>query len=388
MKKPKMILFDYGQTLAAEEKFDGVKGTAAVMQYASENRYGLTPEQVQQEADAINRELGRSDPVLRAQNVVEIPNHMFTAYLYESLGIRIDLAPEDLDRIFWDAAAPARPTKGMPEFLRYLRMQGIRTAVLSNISFAPSVVEERIGRLFPDHPFKFIIATSAYLFRKPSPRIFRLALEKAQLAPEDVWYIGDTYSRDVAGAKNAGIFPVWYRACEYFEQPDHDDVVQITDWEQLKALLASCEPEPELKICFHEEAEDKLLKFAVIIAKSGEKWVFCKHKERDTCEVPGGHREPGERIDETAARELREETGALDFAIQPVCVYSVTGKNRVNDTGEETFGKLYFAQIESFERELHSEMEKVLLLDALPENWTYPLLQPKMIEEAKRRGIL
>ena len=27
MKIPKMVLFDYGQTLIAEQKFDGVKGT-------------------------------------------------------------------------------------------------------------------------------------------------------------------------------------------------------------------------------------------------------------------------------------------------------------------------------------------------------------------------
>ena len=29
MKIPKMVLFDYGQTLIAEQKFDGVNGTAA-----------------------------------------------------------------------------------------------------------------------------------------------------------------------------------------------------------------------------------------------------------------------------------------------------------------------------------------------------------------------
>lgn len=34
MELPKMILFDYGQTLIAEEKFDGVKGTAAVLEHA------------------------------------------------------------------------------------------------------------------------------------------------------------------------------------------------------------------------------------------------------------------------------------------------------------------------------------------------------------------
>ena len=43
-----------------------------------------------------------------------------------------------------------------------------------------------------------------------------------------------------------------------------------------------------------------------------------------------------------AKRELQEETGALRFEIKPICVCSVTGKNRVNDTGEETFGLLCF----------------------------------------------
>ena len=78
------------------------------------------------------------------------------------------------------------------------------------------------------------------------------------------------------------------------------------------------------------------MKFAVIVSQSNGKWVFCKHKERDTYEVPGGHREPEESILETARRELQEETGAVKFEIKPICVYSVTGKTRVNATGEET----------------------------------------------------
>ena len=49
--------------------------------------------------------------------------------------------------------------------------------------------------------------------------------------------------------------------------------------------------------------------------------------------------------------------------------------------GEETFGLLCFAEITEFAKELHSEMEKVVLMDELPENWTYPLIQPKLIEK-------
>ena len=94
---------------------------------------------------------------------------------------------------------------------------------------------------------------------------------------------------------------------------------------------------------FYEDVKDELLRFAVVIAKHDGKWVFCKHKERETLEFPGGHRETGETIAETAKRELMEETGAVKFEIRPICVYSVTGKTRVNETGEESFGGLFYA---------------------------------------------
>lgn len=144
-----------------------------------------------------------------------------------------------------------------------------------------------------------------------------------------------------------------------------------------------------LEINFYEHVQDDLLEFAVIISKTNGKWVFCKHKQRDTYEVPGGHREKGETIFETARRELMEETGAVDFTINPVCVYSVKGKTRINkQDDDETFGMLFVADIVSFEEELYSEIEKIIITDTLVENWTYPLIQPRLIDEAKKRGCL
>ncbi len=143
-----------------------------------------------------------------------------------------------------------------------------------------------------------------------------------------------------------------------------------------------------VEVQFYDKADDSLLKFAVIIAKTEGNWVFCKHRERDTYEVPGGHREDGENILETARRELQEETGAVLFDIKPICVYSVKGRTGVNDNAnEESFGMLYYADIFSFE-ELHSEIEAILITDRLVDNWTYPLIQPRLIEEADRRGFL
>lgn len=141
-----------------------------------------------------------------------------------------------------------------------------------------------------------------------------------------------------------------------------------------------------INVQFYDKIDDSLLRFAVMIAKYKNQWVFCKHKDRETFEIPGGHRETSEDILETAKRELYEETGALDFEITPICVYSVTDSQHFH--GEETFGMLYYADIKTFEKELHSEIEKIIFTDNLVDHWTYPNIQPKLIEEAKRRGII
>lgn len=140
------------------------------------------------------------------------------------------------------------------------------------------------------------------------------------------------------------------------------------------------------EVKFYESIEDELLRFAVIISRTQNKYIFCKHKDRDTWEIPGGHREQGENILDAAKRELYEETGALEFNIEPVCVYSVTAPDNYN--GEESFGMLFFADIKCFETELHSEIEKIEIMDELPKRWTYPDIQPHLINEAERRGYL
>lgn len=137
------------------------------------------------------------------------------------------------------------------------------------------------------------------------------------------------------------------------------------------------------EVKFYESVPDERLKFAVIASKKDGKWVFCKHKKRDTYEFPGGHREAGESIDEAAHRELYEETGATVFNIKRVCCYSVTSPGSFN--GEETFGLLYYAEIIELEKELHNEIEMIIMTDELPNNWTYPLIQPVLLKKLEMR---
>ncbi|MGX8833332.1 hypothetical protein ACWG0P_03885 [Amedibacillus sp. YH-ame6] len=72
----------------------------------------------------------------------------------------------------------------------------------------------------------------------------------------------------------------------------------------------------------------------------------------------------------------------IDYQIKPVCAYSVMNEK------EETFGMLYFAQIIEFEELPPLEMEKVELFEELPSQWTYPLIQPLLIEQIKKLKLI
>lgn len=123
-----------------------------------------------------------------------------------------------------------------------------------------------------------------------------------------------------------------------------------------------------------------VLRFAVIVARMNGQWVFCRHRERATLECPGGHREPDEDALDAARRELYEETGATDFSLEPVCVYSVE-----RDGGGESFGLLCRAEIKALGPLPEGfEMAELQLLDILPprECWTYPDIQPRLLARA------
>ena len=123
---------------------------------------------------------------------------------------------------------------------------------------------------------------------------------------------------------------------------------------------------------------ENVLRFSVIVSRFCGRWVFCRHKTRDTYEVPGGHIEQGETAEQAAKRELFEETGALEYTLHRVGSYSVE-KDGVKD-----YGALFFAEISRFgDLPEDFEMQRVEFFDTMPDNLTYPLIQPKLVEWVK-----
>ncbi len=124
------------------------------------------------------------------------------------------------------------------------------------------------------------------------------------------------------------------------------------------------------------QVKNENLKYAVISAVHEKKWVFVKHKERDTWEIPGGRRETDEDINDTAKRELFEETRAKNFQIKPICDYCVI----IDD--KKSYGRLFYADIKDFGDLPDLEIGEVKLFEKLPEKLTYPSIQPLLYRKA------
>jgi len=133
----------------------------------------------------------------------------------------------------------------------------------------------------------------------------------------------------------------------------------------------------EVKFYENNNISDQNIKFVVIMSEYKNKWIMVRHEKRNTWEIPGGHIEHLEKVEDAAKRELYEETGAIDFRLSPICIYSVT-KDK-----EETFGQLYYANINKLDKLPESEIAEIKLFDNMPEEVTYPLIQPFLYDKVQ-----
>lgn len=122
----------------------------------------------------------------------------------------------------------------------------------------------------------------------------------------------------------------------------------------------------------------KQYKYVVILSEYREKILLSQHKQRTTWETQGGHIEPGETPMEAAKRELFEESGALEYEMEPLCDYWA-GEEGTDDWAN---GMVFRASIRSLGPIPDSEMARVQCFDVLPGNLTYPAITPVLFAYA------
>lgn len=237
---PKMILFDYGHTLLYEPGWDAVRGNQELLKYAVKNPDGHTLEDVRRGAELI---FGKYVEDVRKLGY-DISGQVGNRVLYEYLGIEFSLTPLEMETVFWDGASMGAVMPDADRMIDYINSCGIRSAVISNLLWSGAALKERLDRLLPRNRFEFVMTSSDYMVRKPNRILFDIALRKAGIPADEVWYCGDNPRADVEGAAQAGIFPVWYdndtekdykgAAVEYTPECAH---LHIREWQEMIDLL-------------------------------------------------------------------------------------------------------------------------------------------------------
>lgn len=132
----------------------------------------------------------------------------------------------------------------------------------------------------------------------------------------------------------------------------------------------------QLQCKIYPAATQESYKYVVVCSHYEGKWMLSRHKERDTWETQGGHIEAGETPMAAAKRELYEESGVEDAELYPVCDY--LGYRRTGGA----YGMVFLAVVHRLGVLPESEMQEVNTFEVLPQNLTYPLVTPRLIEEA------
>ena len=242
MKKPEMILFDFGHTLCYEEGFDVEKGFAAVMEHAVSNPLGITVGQLSERNEMMFGYLDK-----RVHDVdIELHHHIYFRALFESLRLEFDVPYSELELIQWEASSPQEMMPGAGRLIDYLNEKEYRTAVVSNMSYSGEALAHRVNELLPRNKFEFILASSEYGWRKPNRFLFDVALAKAGVPAENIWFCGDSAFADVGGAAGVGMIPVWVdspRYCYYRQKEKKPDCeyLYVRSLDEMITLLESAD---------------------------------------------------------------------------------------------------------------------------------------------------
>ncbi len=201
------VLFDLGGTLENVDFDDALRRDATCGLQDLMLRRGLD---VGLSLDALN------DKVLaglkryqawREQREVELPpERVWTEFVFADCGLpqhELAAAAEDLAFYYETHYHRRRLKPEAPAALAALAARGLRLAVISNI-MSRRLVPWALERHGIAHYFEHVLTSVGVGWRKPNERIFLEAARRLDLPPRACAYVGDTISRDVAGAQRAG----------------------------------------------------------------------------------------------------------------------------------------------------------------------------------------
>lgn len=230
-QKPKMILFGYKNTLYYEPLYHSERGIKALLTNASANPNALSAKTLNSRFAQLHKEIAQ----VQAENQISLSQSAMLRLLFAMSGIRLPMTALEMETVFMENALRGRLTDGVAPLLELLDAKGIRTGIISNTSFSGEALTLRFHMILPAHAFEFIVTAGDFIFQKPNRILFDIALQKANLLAEEVWFCGNDFHADIEGAHGAGILPIWYT-----KENDGQFApagLKVTQWEEVIRYL-------------------------------------------------------------------------------------------------------------------------------------------------------
>lgn len=243
------ILFDMGGTLldyhppnAGYEDMEKSSGLAFV-NFLTSQGYSLPPidealEQIWQKMLAAWKSIGEADPITLtlSYQLCSVLNSW-----------NITLSDEELHvaehAYMTGGQLYARPFSDAVSTLETLKSKGYPIGLISNTLWLGIGHQYDLMYFGLWDYFDFALFSSDERAWKPFPTIFERAVERMNLAPEEVVYVGDNLYFDVYGSHQAGLKAVWIEQSQKWVPPNLnvDDIIPDFSIKSLIELLSVLE---------------------------------------------------------------------------------------------------------------------------------------------------
>ncbi|HET9780210.1 MAG TPA: HAD family hydrolase [Candidatus Dormibacteraeota bacterium] len=151
------------------------------------------------------------------------------------LTIPDDLLHEILDaeQRVWDRSVRVDPEA--PEILEWLRARRIRSGICSNAPFPPEMMRRQMASNGIAELVDAVVFSSEVGKRKPSPELYRAAVDAIGISPERTLFVGDRVREDYEGPRAAGMRAVIVTA--HADEQPRDGVPCIRSLGELRSLI-------------------------------------------------------------------------------------------------------------------------------------------------------
>jgi putative hydrolase of the HAD superfamily len=230
------VLFDYGRTLVTFTPYPRDELLAVIREYRPriESAMGLHAP----EAESILRDvLQPLEAYVSSESEDEVDYVDVYRDTWHGAGLKLpdDLLHQILDseQQVWDRSVRVDPDT--PIVLTALRERGLRLGICSNAPFPPAMMRRQMESNGIAPMVDAIVFSSEIGKRKPSPELYRAALDAIGTPAERTVFVGDRVREDYEGPRAAGMRAIIVTA--HAEDPPPDGIPRINRLAELLPLV-------------------------------------------------------------------------------------------------------------------------------------------------------